>query len=90
MLIAYTVPLTIWLRHRTYDALLLAFDGSLGVQPSFLFGRLLPSRSNYWGLTTVVYYALPVGRFHRVRVASGRGARREKGRRFQSFHCFFP
>jgi hypothetical protein len=59
LLIAYTVPLTIWLRHRTYDALLLAFDGSLGVQPSFLFGRLLPSRTVYWGLTTVVYYALP-------------------------------
>jgi hypothetical protein len=59
MLIAYTVPLTIWLRHRTYDAFLLAFDGSLGVQPSFLFGRLLPPWSNYWGPTTVVYYALP-------------------------------
>ena len=59
MLIAYTVPLTIWLRHRTFDAFLLAFDGSLGAQPSFLFGRLLHWGSNYWGLTTVVYYALP-------------------------------
>jgi hypothetical protein len=61
LLIGYTVPLTTWLRHWTYDAFLLAFDGSLGFQPSFVLGRLLPEGSNGWGLTTVIYYALPLG-----------------------------
>jgi hypothetical protein len=61
LLIGYTVPLTTWLRHRTYDAILLAFDGGLGFQPSFVLGRFLPEGSNWWGLTTVVYYALPLG-----------------------------
>jgi hypothetical protein len=60
LLIGYTVPLTTWLRPRTYDALLLAFDGGLGFQPSFVLGRLLPEGSSGWGLTTVVYYALPL------------------------------
>jgi len=39
---------------------LLAFDGSLGFQPSFVLGRLLSDGSNAWGLTTIVYYALPL------------------------------
>jgi hypothetical protein len=60
LLIGYTVPLTIWLRPQTYDAFLLAFDGGLGFQPSFVLGRFLPESSNFWGLTTVVYYALPL------------------------------
>jgi hypothetical protein len=60
LLIGYTVPLTTWLRPRTYDAFLLAFDGGLGFQPSFVLGRLLPQGSHSWGLTTVVYYALPL------------------------------
>ena len=60
LLIGYTIPLTTWLRPKTYDALLLAFDGGLGFQPSFVLGRLLPEGSNAWGLTTVVYYALPL------------------------------
>ena len=60
LLIGYTVPLTTWLRPRTYDAFLLAFDGSFGFQPSFVLGRFLPWGSNTWGLTTVVYYALPL------------------------------
>ncbi len=60
LLIGYTVPLTIWLCPKTYDAFLLAFDGGLGFQPSFALGRLLPWGSNAWGLTTVVYYALPL------------------------------
>jgi hypothetical protein len=61
LLIGYTVPLTTWLRPRTYDAFLLAFDGSLGFQPSFVLGRLLPDGSNAWGITTSIYYALPLG-----------------------------
>ncbi|HMD18165.1 MAG TPA: phosphatase PAP2 family protein, partial [Terriglobales bacterium] len=60
LLIGYSIPLTTWLRPRTYDALLLAFDGGLGFQPSFVLGRFLPEGSNAWGLTTVVYYALPL------------------------------
>lgn len=60
LLIGYTVPLTMWLRPQTYDAFLLAFDGGLGFQPSFVLGRFLPEGSNFWGLTTVVYYALPL------------------------------
>jgi hypothetical protein len=60
LLLGYTIPLTIWLRPKTYDAFLLAFDGSLGVQPSFLLGRCLPWGSHAWGLATVVYYALPL------------------------------
>jgi hypothetical protein len=60
LLIGYTVPLTTWLRPKTYDALLLAFDGRLGFQPSFVLGRLLHEGSDAWGLTTVVYYALPL------------------------------
>lgn len=60
LFIGYEAPLTIWLRHRTYDAFLLAFDGSLGFQPSFVVGQLLRWGSSYWGLTTVAYYALPL------------------------------
>jgi PAP2 superfamily len=60
LLIGYTVPLTTWLRPKTYDAFLLAFDGGLGFQPSFVLGRLLPEASTAWGLTTVIYYALPL------------------------------
>jgi len=59
LLIGYTIPLTTWLRPKTYDVFLLAFDGGLGFQPSFVLGRFLPEGSNAWGLTTVVYYALP-------------------------------
>ena len=60
LLIGYTVPLTTWLRPKTYDAFLLAFDGGLGFQPSFVLGRVLPEGSTAWGLTTTVYYALPL------------------------------
>lgn len=60
LLIGYTVPITTWLRPMTYDALLLAFDGGLGFQPSFILCRLLSKGADAWGLTTVVYYALPL------------------------------
>jgi hypothetical protein len=61
MLIGYALPLTIRLRPRTLDAFLLTFDGSLGFQPSFSLGRFLASHPALWGLTTVVYYAMPIG-----------------------------
>jgi hypothetical protein len=60
LLIGYFIPLTIWLRPKTYDAFLLAFDGGLGFQPSFVLGRLLVHHATLWGATTIVYYALPV------------------------------
>ena len=60
LLIGYTVPLYIWLCPRTYDLFLLAIDGRLGFQPSFLLGRLLTNTHTAWGLTTVVYYMLPL------------------------------
>jgi hypothetical protein len=75
LLIAYTVPLTTWLRPKTYDAFLLAFDGGLGFQPSFVLARLLPEGSTAWGLTTVVYYALPLAAG--ILYASHRARRRQ-------------
>jgi hypothetical protein len=56
----YSVPLNIWLRPKTYDAFLLAFDGSLGFQPSFMLGQFLLQNPTARNLTTIVYYALPL------------------------------
>jgi len=59
LVIAFALPLTIRLRPLTYDAYLLAFDGGLGFQPSFVLGRCLLLRSaNLWGPTTVAYYSM--------------------------------
>lgn len=60
MLVGVSVPLNIWLRPKTWDAYLLAFDGSLGFQPSFLLGKLLAANHDAWRWTTVMYYALPL------------------------------
>ncbi|MGB8010412.1 MAG: phosphatase PAP2 family protein [Terriglobales bacterium] len=80
LLIGYAVLLTNWLRPRTYDAFLLAFDGSLGFQPSFAVGRVLRWGSNSWGLTTVAYYALPmvVSILYASHLASERGGERQR------------
>jgi PAP2 superfamily len=59
LLVGYSIPLNLWLRPMTYDAFLLAFDATLGFQPSFLLGRLLLN-SLLWNLTTIIYYALPL------------------------------
>ena len=56
----YSVPLNIWLRPKTYDAFLLAFDGSLGFQPSFMLGQFLLQNPTARNLTTIMYYALPL------------------------------
>jgi hypothetical protein len=56
----YSVPLNIWLRPKTYDAFLLAFDGSFGFQPSFMLGQFLLQNPTARNLTTIVYYALPL------------------------------
>jgi len=50
----YSVPLNIWLRHKTYDAFLLAFDGSLGFQPSFMLGQFLLQNPTARNLTKIV------------------------------------
>ena len=55
----YSIPLNVWLRPKTFDPFLLAFDGALGFQPSFWLGRILVKSHSAWGWTTVVYYALP-------------------------------
>jgi hypothetical protein len=60
MVVGYSVPLNTWLRPKTWDAFLLAFDGALGFQPSFLLSRILLKSYQAWGWTTVVYYALPL------------------------------
>jgi PAP2 superfamily len=79
LLIGYTVPLTKWLRPQTYDAFLLAFDGSLRVQLSFVLGRQLPGVSNFWGLTAAVYYALPfmASILYASHLASARAGKRQ-------------
>jgi hypothetical protein len=59
MVVGYSIPLNLWLRPKTYDAFLLAFDRSLGFQPSFWLGRILLNSHRIWGWTTVIYYALP-------------------------------
>lgn len=60
MVTGYSIPLNLWLRPRTWDSFLLAFDGPLGFQPSFLLGRILLKSQAAWDWTTVVYYALPL------------------------------
>jgi len=61
LLIGYALPPITWLRPNTLDLLLLKFDGSLGFQPSFILGRWLYPTPNWWGVTTIFYYALPLG-----------------------------
>jgi hypothetical protein len=60
MVTGYSIPLNLWLRPKTLDSFLLAFDGALGFQPSFLLGKILLRSQEGWGWTTVVYYALPL------------------------------
>ena len=59
MVTGYSLALTLWLRPRTWDSFLLAFDGALGFQPSFLLGRFVLENHRAWDWTTVIYYALP-------------------------------
>jgi len=60
LLIAYSIPITIRLWPKTYDPFLLAFDRGLGFQLNFALGRFLLHSPTLLGLTTVVYYALPL------------------------------
>ena len=43
----------------TFDAHLLATDGTFGFQPSFALGRMISGHPLLWNLTSTVYYALP-------------------------------
>jgi len=59
MVTGYSLALTLWLRPKTWDSFLLAFDGALGFQPSFPLGRLVLQDHRAWDWTTVIYYVLP-------------------------------
>lgn len=75
MVTGYSLAVTLWLRPKTWDPFLLAFDGALGFQPSFLLGRLVLQDYKAWDWTTVIYYALPFS------VAMLYGAYRVRSRR---------
>jgi hypothetical protein len=60
MVTPYTLLLSLWLRPKTFDSFLLAFDGALGFQPSFLLGRMVLKSQAAWDWSTVAYYAVPL------------------------------
>jgi hypothetical protein len=55
-----SLNLTVATHSRVLDSYLYIFDGSLGFQPSFLFGRLMLRHGLFAGLVRTVYFALPV------------------------------
>lgn len=59
IIVGFVLPVTSHLSPVTFDAHLLAADGNLGFQPSFLLGRIIHGRPLLWDLTSTVYYALP-------------------------------
>jgi hypothetical protein len=70
---------------KTFDLYAFSFDGSLGLQPSFVMGRLMQEHP-WFGLPTVVaYYAilLPITLAYVVHLKWGRG------RRFFMLEIFF-
>jgi hypothetical protein len=59
MAVGIYFPLNVRLSPKTLDSFLLAFDGSLGFQPSFVLGRIVARSHALWNWTTLVYYAVP-------------------------------
>jgi len=59
IVVGFVLPVTNHLSPVTFDAHLLAADGNLGFQPSFVLGRMIHGRPLLWDLTSTVYYALP-------------------------------
>ena len=53
------LPVTNRLSPETFDGHLLAADGVVGFQPSFLVGRLISGHPLLWDLTSAIYYAVP-------------------------------
>jgi predicted anti-sigma-YlaC factor YlaD len=60
ILVGFVLPVTNRLSPLTFDTHLLAADGALGLQPSFLAGRLIAGRPALRDLTSTVYHALPL------------------------------
>jgi hypothetical protein len=59
IIVGFVLPVTNHLSPVTFDRHLLAADGVLGFQPSFLLGRMIHGRALLWDLTSTLYYALP-------------------------------
>jgi len=59
ILVGFILPITNRLSPVTFDTHLLAVDGALGFQPSFVLGSMINGRRLLWDLTCTVYYALP-------------------------------
>lgn len=54
------LPISNSLSPVTFDAHLLAVDGTLGYLPSFVLGRIISGHPLLWDFVTTVYYALPL------------------------------
>ena len=61
IVVGFILPITNGLSPLTFDAHLLAVDGMLGFQPSFVLGRIINGNPHplLWHLTAFLYYALP-------------------------------
>lgn len=59
IMVGFILPLGIRFCPVAYDTHLLAADGTLGFQPSFVLGRLAAERPALWNFASTVYYALP-------------------------------
>lgn len=62
IVVGFMLPLTSRLSPVALDTHLLAVDGVLGFQPSFLLGSLIGEKRNtlQWNLIATLYYALPL------------------------------
>ncbi len=60
VVLAFTFPFGAALNPKTFDIFLYVFDGTLGFQPSFLFGNLLLIHPLVSGVGSILYQALPV------------------------------
>lgn len=59
ILVGYILAIGNRLSPLTCDTHLLAADGTLGFQPSFVLGSMIAGRPRLWDLVSTVYYALP-------------------------------
>ncbi len=60
IMVGFVLPMTNRWSQLAFDAHLLAADGVIGCQPSFILGRLLTNRPLLWNATATWYYALPL------------------------------
>jgi hypothetical protein len=59
IMVGFILPIGNRLSPVTFDVNLLAADGTLGYQPSFVLGSMIARHPLLWNLTSIVYYALP-------------------------------